>query len=253
MSIRVMLDTDVLADLDGHFEILATYTDLIPDMAALDALRAKYPGSEVILIDRGLGDPTGQATIADVEPGAMTPDDLPGWVARKRADKPAGWEFLTAYSDRNDLPAIEAIQHEGLWHWVATLDGTCFITGWRPLHGPAAVQILGEAAIGIHGDLSLVLEDQWHPRRPFPAAADVPAAPAVGIGGAGDGHHLPAGQAAAAETAAELAARAPAWEITQDGETYIAVLTGTRTQLSAADVGSLESRICQLYPETVSD
>ena len=251
--IRVMLDTDVLADLDGHFEILATYTDLIPDMAALDRLRAEFPDSTVILIDRALGDPTGQATIADVEPGAMMIDQLPGWVSEKRAAKPAGWEYLTAYSDRNDLPAIKAIQHEGLWHWVATLDGTAVISGYTPMHAPAAIQILGESQIGIHGDLSLVLEDAWHPRRPFPAAADIPGTSAVGIGGPGDEHHLPAGEASAAETADELAAKAPAWEITQDGETYLAVLTGTRTQLSAADLGSLEYRIRQLYPETVSD
>lgn len=159
MPVRTMIDTDNLAALDGHFELLATYADLIRSEEELKALRAKYPHSTLIFIDRGLGDPLDIATVADVEPGCLTVADLPGWVARKKA---AGKKHLTGYCDRADLPAVLAIERHGLYHWVATLDGTAFIGGFRPLHGPAVVQILGAAKLGIHADLSLVLEDGWH-------------------------------------------------------------------------------------------
>lgn len=164
--IRVMLDTDDLAiipNFAGHVPLLATYSDLIRDHAELDRLRKITAPSKLILIDRALGDPTGQASVADVEPRCLTAAQLPGWFARKTK---ASVEFLTVYSDRNDLPAIdEALKgtgHENHWRWVATLDGTAFIWGMAALRRPAAVQILGEDKLGIHADLSLVLEDGWH-------------------------------------------------------------------------------------------
>lgn len=239
MAIRVMLDTDVLEDLDGHFELLATYTDLIPDMAALEALRARFPHSEVILIDRALGDPTGQATIADIEPRAMTVEMLPEWIARK-----AGMPNLTGYSDRNDLPAVEAIVRHGLYHWVATLDGTAVIAGYPAMHGPAAVQILGEAQIGIHGDLSLVYEDGWHHRKAI-AAAMLDAAEAQ-----------PEAEQPVilSEDLATLAGRAGnAWELNAlEGGQYVAQMIGKRDFLIADSVPELEARIRQLYPDTIT-
>lgn len=161
MPIRGMLDTDNLDDLDGHAELLATYADLVTSQLQLDQLRRRFPDSELVFFDRGLGDPLDIATIADVEPLAMTIGQLPGWTARKRA---AGKRYLTGYCDRNDLAAVQAIMGHGLYHGVATLDGTCHVGGFQPLHGPAFVQILGSDHTGIHANLSLVLEDGWHPR-----------------------------------------------------------------------------------------
>ena len=162
--IRVMLDSDQLASLpSGMVPLLSTYSDLIPDLAALAALQRQHPGSEIILIDRGTGDPTGLASVADVEPGALTVAGLPAWFARKTAAK---IDDLTVYSDRADLDAIDAVLkgtgHEGHWRWVATLDGTVDITGMPPLRRPAVVQILGSGQLGLHADLSLVLEPGWH-------------------------------------------------------------------------------------------
>lgn len=160
--IRIALDSDVLGDLPvGIAPLLLTYADLIPNQAVLNALKAKHPSSELIFIDRGLGDPLDLGTVADIEPGALTVDDLHGWVKRKNR---AGKTYLTGYCDRNDLAAVEAADRHGLWHWVATLDGTCHIAGFPPLQGPAAVQILGTAKVGLHCDMSLVLEDNWHPQ-----------------------------------------------------------------------------------------
>jgi hypothetical protein len=158
MAIRVLLDTNVLSALDPACELLATYSDLVPDPAALEA---KFPNSHLIYIDRGLGDPSGKASVADIETGALTINDVPGWLDRKEA---AGIKYRTIYESRGEIDAIQAAAGKRtFWHWVATLDGTAFIARFRALHGPAVVQILPSSKLGYHADLSLVFEDGWHP------------------------------------------------------------------------------------------
>lgn len=158
--IRLALDSDDPAALTGIVPFLFTYSDITSD-AELAELRARFPASQVLLIDRGLGDPGRRATLADVETGALTPASLPGWLDERR-----GTPFLTAYCNRNTLPAVvQAVGSRPCWHWVATLDGTCHIDGYPALGGPALVQILGEQQLGIHADLSIVLHDGWHPAR----------------------------------------------------------------------------------------
>jgi hypothetical protein len=157
---RTMIDSDNLAAFDGiDVDIIATYADLFPAVADLDAFKAAHPGKTVVLIDRGLGDPLDEATIADIEDRALTVAQLPAWVARKKA---AGKNNLTGYCDRNDLPAVLAIERHGLYHWIATGDGTCFIGGFRALRSPAAVQILFSEQTGIDADFSLVCEAGWN-------------------------------------------------------------------------------------------
>jgi hypothetical protein len=137
---------------------LLAYTDAVPD---LPALQKQHPNSVVLLIDRGLGDPGKRATLIDIEQHAEMPSALPSWYDERAA---LGHQFLTAYCNRDTLPAVNAAgggRH--VWHWVATLDGTAHIDGYPPLQGPALVQILGAGQLGIHADLSLVLEDAWHP------------------------------------------------------------------------------------------
>jgi hypothetical protein len=163
--IRVALDSDNLASLPaGIAPLLLSYSDLFPTLAALRDFEAARPGSEVVLIDRDLGDPTGLATIADVEPGALTPPDLPFWFDRKTGQ---GLAYLTVYSDRYNLPdcdnALKGTPYEEHWRWVATLDGTCFISGMDPFVRPAVVQVLNAESTGRDFDLSLVNEDGWHP------------------------------------------------------------------------------------------
>ena len=160
MAIRTMLDTDVLSALDGDFELLATYSDLVPNLAELEA---KFPDSRIILIDRGLGDPTGKASVADIETGALTIADVPGWLDRKESE---GVEFRTIYEFRAEFDQIQAAAgHRSFYHWVATLDGTEFVSRFKALHGPAAIQILPSSKLGVHADLSLVFEDGWNPTR----------------------------------------------------------------------------------------
>jgi len=155
-----MLDTDQLSALDGSFELLATYSDLVADAAELER---QYPHSKLVYIDRGLGDPDNKASIGDFETGALRIADVPEWLDAKERQKV---NFRTCYSDRNNVQAItEAAGKRSFWRWVATLDGTLQIIGFRALHAPAAVQILPSKKVGTHADFSLVLEPSWHPTR----------------------------------------------------------------------------------------
>ena len=150
----------VLFDSDNPHDLLmpalagcrvATYADLLtPDLV-------KQFGPRLIVIDRGHGDPLGLATVADIEPGLLTVAQgvakVKQWLNERRPG-PA------AYHDRNDWAAVAAgLAGTPARHWVATLDGTCSPNGQRP----AAVQILGEAKLGFHADISIVWDDSWHP------------------------------------------------------------------------------------------
>lgn len=160
MSVRFMIDTDDLSLLTGHVELLATYGDLVTDLAQL---QHEFPNSTIILINRGLGDPTGKTSVADIEPGAMTIAQALAWYDEQRSK---GIEFLTTYHDRNDAPAVaSAFAGRPHFNWDATLDGTAHIAGYHPLEGPAAVQCLSATMLGYHADGSLVFRDDWHPTR----------------------------------------------------------------------------------------
>jgi hypothetical protein len=157
MTIRFMLDSDNLSDLTGHAEILATYADLVTN---LPALRMQYPDSVVVLIDRGLGDHTGLGTIADVERGAMTPEQVPVWYDKQHAK---GLHNLTVYCSRDTIAAVDAAMGKRVFYqWIATLDGTAHIDGHKPLESPAAVQCFSSTMLGVHADGSLVLQDHWN-------------------------------------------------------------------------------------------
>jgi hypothetical protein len=156
---RIMFDSDVIADLPRN-SLAATYSDLIPNKARLTKLRAEFPHG-LVLIDRGLGNPTGQASVADVETGALTVADFPDWYDDKTG---AGIQFVTAYVNRSTLPALDAVLgNRHPYRWVATLDGTMHIAGFRPGHNPAAVQFASEQMLGFHADGSVVWQDGWHP------------------------------------------------------------------------------------------
>ena len=170
--IRTAFDSDVIGAVPQSADFVFLYSDAVPDLAAA---QAEFPRSTVLLIDRGLGDPGLRATLADVERFALTVADIPRWYDERHA---AGRQYLTIYNSRDLLPAvIQALNGRPASHWVATLDGTVHIDGWPPLQGPALVQCLGEAQLGIHADFSLVLRDDWHPvppsREPAAVYADL--------------------------------------------------------------------------------
>lgn len=157
MSVRFMLDTDDLTKLTPHVGLLATYADLVPDYAAE---AKKYPNSVLILIDRGLGDPSGRSSVADIEPGAMTVAQAVAWYDKQHAK---GITDLTAYHDRADADAVKAgFGARHYYQWWATLDGTAHITGLTALEKPAVIQCLSASELGYHADGSLVFQDAWH-------------------------------------------------------------------------------------------
>jgi len=156
---RLMFDSDVVADLPRN-SMCATYSDLIPDQAALDGLRAEFPLG-LHLIDRKRGDPTGQATIIDIEDTMWTPPEAPGWYDRKAA---AGLRYLTAYANRSTMPAvIAAMGSRNFFQWIARLDGTLFVAGYPAGKRPALVQFAKAAVLGFHCDGSVVWQDGWNP------------------------------------------------------------------------------------------
>ena len=156
--LRFALDSDDPNALDDSAHILLTYSDLIQDPKAW---RDKHPGRACVLIDRGLGDPSGEASVWDVEKGALRVEQLPEKydAAHERKVK-----YLTVYCSRDTLPAVAtAMGRRNYWLWVATLDGSIAISGHTPLRGPAAIQCFSAEMLGIHADGSVVTEPSWNP------------------------------------------------------------------------------------------
>src|SRR6266702_3604286 len=116
--IRLACDSDRLSSL-VETPVVLTYSDLIPSIGVLDSLERRFPSSEIGLIDRGLGDPTGQATIANVEARSKTPAEMPGWLAAKTAQ---GWSCLTVYGKADIIAVVEhtaGVHAHGWWRWFA--------------------------------------------------------------------------------------------------------------------------------------
>lgn len=155
--IRGMLDSDQLAAIEPYGGLLASYADLV---TPADVERIAKRGGELVVLDRGLGDPHELASAVDVERGALTPQQAPGWYDKRRA---AGITNLTVYCDVANLPAVNtAMGNRGFFRWVAKWSAPYVVPGFHGLHGPAAIQIADANITGIHADFSIVLEDQWH-------------------------------------------------------------------------------------------
>jgi len=156
--IRLMLDTDKPLGLTVTTGMLATYADLAD--APLVAHLSRTHG-HVVWIERGLGDPLGLATILDVEGGAVRPAQAPVWYDRRHAQ---GAKSLTVYCNRSTLAEVDTeMGPRNFYRWVARLDGISAVPGFTPGKSPAAVQIMGAAALGFHADASLVFQDAWQP------------------------------------------------------------------------------------------
>lgn len=156
--IRLALDSDQPEHIPATVDFVLTYSDLVLNAHAFEQAR---PGQQVAFIDRGQGDPGDKATIIDVETGAYTPAHLPKWYDLKAKN---GHRYLTYYCNRSTFPvANKALGGRQMFRWIATLDGTAHIDGFDPLGGPDLVQILGADSVGVHADMSLVLNPLWRP------------------------------------------------------------------------------------------
>jgi hypothetical protein len=153
--IRLACDSDRLSSL-VETNVVLTYSDLVPGTAALRDLEHRFPASEIGLIDRGLGDPTGAATIADVESGTLSPAQAAAWLIIKRAQ---GWSNITLYGS---LPALATMEQlagpHGWWRWFARW-GTVLKA---PGHPDAMLQFDNDP--DEHLDWSLIRNPHWHPR-----------------------------------------------------------------------------------------
>jgi hypothetical protein len=143
---------DVLAEMHrtGELQLAATYADLVTP-----ALAAQF-GHDLLVIDRGQGDPHGLATCADFERGALTAIHAGAWwdEHHDRGD-------LTVYANRDTMPAlIRALgPHRPAWRWWATLDGTMRID-----RNPGAmVQFAGTDMTGFHADATIIYNPRWRP------------------------------------------------------------------------------------------
>lgn len=154
--IRLACDSDRLSSL-VETPVVLTYADLVPTSHALAALEARFAHSEVGLIDRGLGDPLGVATIADVgEPDTLPAARMADWFDLKRG---AGWSCVTGYGSLATLQHVEQLAgRHGWWRWFARW-GTVL---QAPGHPDAMLQFDSDPAA--HVDWSIIRNPNWHPR-----------------------------------------------------------------------------------------
>jgi hypothetical protein len=158
VAIRIMFDSvDPFNTIPADAAMVATYANgkyAVP----LRDVKAHWPDAKLIRINV-TGDPF-YGNCLDVETGDASAQDIPGWVQERRAK---GVTDLAVYCDRSNLAAVQqAGRGLGLFHWVATLDGTLAIPGYTPLTGPAAVQAINASMAGVNADISLVFEGNWH-------------------------------------------------------------------------------------------
>lgn len=162
---RIMFDSIDPTMIPADAELVAGYIDG-PSSQWPASAWTMFPKAQLVRINV-TGDPSHGGDALDVERFDATPDHAPGWFDARKA---AGAGNLTIYCDRNTLPAVEkAMGQRSYFRWIATLDGTLAVDGYKPLEHPAAVQFAGkEQLAGRNVDVSLVMSDYFHPA---PAAA----------------------------------------------------------------------------------
>ena len=160
MSFRIMFDSVDPSAIPADAELVAGYIDGPVSQWPTSAW-TMFPKAQLVKINV-TGDPDHGGNALDVERFDATPDHAPAWFdARKKA----GEGNLTIYCSRDTLPAVhEAMGTRSYFRWIATLDGTLHIDGYKPMEGPAAVQFASAAMLGINADMSLVMSDYFHPR-----------------------------------------------------------------------------------------
>lgn len=157
---RIGYDSDVIDDIPADAEVALTYSDLVPTRAELIKLEQRWP--VVVLIDRGTGDPTGLASVLDVERGAATVAQAPGWYDERVK---AGIRWPTIYVNRANMAAVNAAMAGRMFYrWIATLDGTMRVAE----HPAAMVQFApasaaGQPGTGWHADATVIRQSGWHP------------------------------------------------------------------------------------------
>lgn len=161
MTLRLMCDSDTLADLIGT-PVIATYADLVTTPAMKDTLQNEFPDSVIIYGARGAGDPLGIASWIDYENGDYTASqlrsELAGFLDRQVP-------YPTVYSDLSNHQVVEAtLSGMGHYNWLAWW-GHIEI----PAYPDATVQFASAGTLGAHLDLSLIHNDRWNPSNGNPS------------------------------------------------------------------------------------
>ena len=147
----VMYDSTNPADIPANAALVASYVD---GFGGYDAAVSRFGANKVVSISVANHD----ADVADVESGAMSPDDLPGWLERQYA---RGVARPGVYCSLSVWPAVKAaVGTRKVSYWVADWRGSPFA-----LAGADAVQY----ANGATYDSSLVQPTfPWYPVAPKP-------------------------------------------------------------------------------------
>lgn len=153
MTARLMGDAihDDVATIPGDVQLVAGYDTGTADIKWTAADWARYPGLPHVHIDQAFGGPVYSATVQDVETGAWSPADVPGWQAKCTAPRP------TVYCNQSTLPAVLATGWRGNL-WLA-------IPGWLsgdPLPpAPGCTVVAVQSVFAATYDLSYVLDPSW--------------------------------------------------------------------------------------------
>jgi hypothetical protein len=140
-----MYDAAIPDNIPDSAEVVAGYVDG-PYAWSADAWQ-RWPGAEKVLITV-----TGSLTanVADVENGAMTPDDARNWIAAKQGEHMRG---CTIYCSRANLHAIWlACEGYGYYTWVADWTGSA-----HEVPNTVATQYSSNDDF----DLSMVYSQEW--------------------------------------------------------------------------------------------
>jgi hypothetical protein len=116
----VMYDSVNPAAIPSNAQLVAAYVD---GYGGYSAAVARFGASKVVSISVGNND----ADVADVETGAMTPADLPGWLTRQRA---RGIARPGVYCNQSTWPAVKvAVAGTAVAYWIADPAGPALIAG----------------------------------------------------------------------------------------------------------------------------
>lgn len=153
-QVRAACDTEHL-DALVPMPVIFTYADLFRHRDEYLALCDKFPHSDIVLGDRGLGDPAGLSTWADVERFALQPEHAPRWYDRQHD---AGHRDLTVYGSLDNYPAIDAAMGQRSFFRFVAAWGNARIRQ----HPWAIVQVVPGTQINAMWDFDLVWDTNWH-------------------------------------------------------------------------------------------
>jgi len=115
-----MYDSTNPASIPAGAQLVAAYVD---GFGGYSAAVARFGAAKVVSISVG----NNNADVADVESGAMTPGDLPGWIARQQA---RGVKRPVVYCNESTWPSVKAaVGNASVSYWIANPGGSGVIAG----------------------------------------------------------------------------------------------------------------------------